>query len=93
MSKNEIDEPGSKEYVKRLWRRNRNESIIQETQPQKEMALRGEWNKDIQILNNITQPKCIKFTQFEKILVASDEKDNMTVWDWEMVKLSKIFKR
>ena len=50
MSKNEIDEPGSKEYVKRLWRRNRNESIIQETQPQKEMALRGEWNKDIQIL-------------------------------------------
>ena len=33
MSKNEIDEPGSKEYVKRLWRRNRNESIIQETQP------------------------------------------------------------
>ena len=29
MSKNEIDEPGSKEYVKRLWRRNRNESIIQ----------------------------------------------------------------
>lgn len=91
MSKNEIDEPGSKEYVKRLWRRNRNESIIQETQPQKEMALRGEWNKDIQILNNITQPKCIKFTQFEKILVASDEKDNMTVWDWGNGQIVKKF--
>lgn len=91
MSRNEIDEPGSKEYVKRLWRRNRNESIIQETQPQKEMALRGEWNKDIQILNNKTQPKCIKFTQFEKILVASDEKDNITVWDWENNQVVKKF--
>ncbi|KAI5953449.1 KOG1 [Candida jiufengensis] len=91
MSKNEIDEPGSKEYIKRLWRRNRNEAIIQETQPQKEMALRGDWNKDIKILNNVSQPKCIKFTQFEKILVASDEKDNVTVWDWEESKIVKKF--
>ena len=51
MSKNEIDEPGSKEYVKRLWRRNRNESIIQETQPQKEMALR---ENGIKIFRSLT---------------------------------------
>ncbi|KAI3406420.2 KOG1 [Candida oxycetoniae] len=91
MSKNEVDEPGSKEYIKRLWRRNRNEAIIQETQPLKEMALRGEWDKDVKVLNNGSQPKCFKFTQFEKILVASDEKDNLTVWDWEACKVVKKF--
>lgn len=91
MSKNETDEPGSKEYIKRLWRRNRNELIIQETQSQKEMALRGDWNKSVKVLNNISQPKCIKFTQFEKILVASDEKDNVTIWDWGRSKTVKKF--
>ncbi|KAG2735156.1 hypothetical protein G9P44_001370 [Scheffersomyces stipitis] len=91
MSKNEIDEPGSKEYVKRLWRRNRNESIIQETQPQKELAVRGDWNRNVKTLNNKSQPKFIKFTQFEKILVASDEKDNVSVWDWEENKIVKKF--
>lgn len=83
MSRSEIDEPGSKEYIERLWRRNRNETIIQETQPQKNMAIRGDWNKNLTILDNKTQPKLIKFTQFEKLLVASDEKDNVSVWDWE----------
>lgn len=91
MSKNEIDEPGSREYVKRLWRRNRNESIIQETQPQKDLAIRGEWNKNVVTLHNKTQPKLIKFTQFEKILVASDEKDNLTIWDWEENSIIKKF--
>jgi len=91
MSKNETDEPGSEEYVRRLWRRNRNEMIIQETQPQKEMALRGDWNKNVKVLNNVSQPKCIKFTQFEKTLVASDEKDNVTVWDWGQNRIVKKF--
>lgn len=92
MSKNEIDEPGSEEYIKRLWRRNRNEQIIQETQPQKKLAVRGDWNRNAPVtLNNKSQPKLIKFTQFEKILVASDEKDTVSVWDWEVGKIVKKF--
>lgn len=83
MSKSEIDEPGSEEYVKRLWRRNRNEETIQETQPQKKVALRGDWNRELTILSNKTQPKLIEFMQFEKLLVSTDEKDTVTVWDWE----------
>ncbi|CAI5757890.1 unnamed protein product [Candida verbasci] len=91
MSKNEADEPGSKDFVQSLWRRNRNESIINETQPQKIVALRGDWTKDVRILDNKTQPKCIKFTQFEKILAVSDEKDNVTIWDWESNQIIKKF--
>ncbi|OBA24035.1 Kontroller of growth [Metschnikowia bicuspidata var. bicuspidata NRRL YB-4993] len=83
MSKSEVDEPGSEEYVKRLWRRNRNEQTIQETQPQKKMALRGDWNRNLTVLSNKTQPKLIEFMQFEKLLVSTDEKDTVTVWDWE----------
>lgn len=91
MSKNEIDEPGSQEYVKRLWRRNRNEQIIQTTQPQKKLAIRGDWNRNVTNLNNKSQPKLVKFTQFEKLLVASDEKDTVSVWDWECNKVIQKF--
>lgn len=83
MSKSEIDEPGSKEYVRRLWRRNRNELTIQETQPQKKTALRGDWNRNLTVLGNKTQPKIMKFMQFEKLLISTDDKDTLTVWDWE----------
>lgn len=83
MSKTEIDEPGSKEYVRRLWRRNRNEQTIQETQAQKKMALRGDWSRNLTTLSNKTQPKLMKFMQFEKLLVSTDDKDTVTVWDWE----------
>lgn len=83
MSKNEVDEAGLAEYMKRLWRRNRNEQTIQETQPQKKIAVRGDWNRNISVLSNKTQPKLIKFMQFEKYLVATDEKDTVTVWEWE----------
>lgn len=91
MSKNEVDEPGSEEYIRRLWRRNRNEAIIQETQPQKNLAIRGDWNKNLTILHNKTQPKHLRFTQFEKILVSSDDKDNVTIWDWELNKVVRKF--
>ncbi|QPG76569.1 hypothetical protein FOA43_003960 [Brettanomyces nanus] len=91
LGKKESDEPGSEEYTKRLWRRNRNESIIAETQPQKELALRGDWSHMIASLNNKTQPKLLKFTQFENWIVSTDEKDTITTFDWErQVELSKF---
>lgn len=83
MKKSEVDEPGSLEYTKRIWRRNRNESIIIETQPQKNLALKSNWNTNVCVLNNKTQPKILKFAQFESYLISSDDRDNITVFDWE----------
>lgn len=83
LGKKDSDEPGSEEYTKRLWRRNRNEAIISETQPQKEMALRGDWTNVVANLNNKTQPKIVKFMQFENWLVSTDERDTVTTFDWE----------
>lgn len=78
----EADEPGSDEYIKRIWRRNRNEQIIAITQQQKELALTDIWREVVCKLNSKTQPKLIQFTQFEKWLVTADERDNITTLDW-----------
>lgn len=85
MCKTELDEPGSTEYVRRLWRRNRNEQTIQETQTQKKLAVRGDWDNKTTVLANKTQPKLLRFMQFEKVLVATDEKDTVCAWDWEQL--------
>ncbi|CCH42858.1 Target of rapamycin complex 1 subunit KOG1 [Wickerhamomyces ciferrii] len=91
MRKSEIDEPGSLEYTQRIWRRNRNESIINETQPQKNLSLRGDWKTNVAFLNNKTQPRILKFSQFENYLISSDDRDNLTVFDWEnKIQLSKF---
>lgn len=87
----EADEPGSEEYMKRIWRRNRNEAIIATTQPQKELALTGNWKNPVSRLNNVTQPKILQFLQFEKWVVATDERDNITTFDWSKgTQLSKL---
>lgn len=80
----EADQPGSIEFTKREWRRNRNEGIISETQPQKELALTNKWSNVYTTLENNTQPRIIKFTQFENYLVCTDEKDNVSTFDWNL---------
>ena len=87
----EDEEPGSEEYMRRIWRRNRNEAIIAATQPQKELALTGNWKNVVCKLNNLTQPKLLKFTQFEKWITTTDERDNITTFDWSKgTELSKM---
>ncbi|GAV48920.1 hypothetical protein ZYGR_0N03250 [Zygosaccharomyces rouxii] len=83
MRRHETDEPGSVEYSARVWRRNRNESIIQETQAEKKLALYGDWSNRVVTLDNKTQPKLLRFAQFENHLVSVDERDEVTVFDWD----------
>lgn len=83
MRKQEADELGSVEYSSRLWRRNRNENVIQETQAQKSLALYGDWSNRWAAIDNKTHPKVIEFAQFENYLVSADERDIITVFDWD----------
>ncbi|KAF3941315.1 hypothetical protein ABW19_dt0202382 [Dactylella cylindrospora] len=82
MKPTEADEPGSLDYNQRLWRRNRNEHIISETQPQKERAAMGKWDAQIGLFNNGGQPIRLLFHQFEEHMVSVDDKDTVSVWDW-----------
>lgn len=82
MRHSEIDEPGSERYIERLWRKNRNEKIMAETQLQKDLSLQGSWNSNIGSFNNVTQPTRLIFAQFEPHLAVVDDQDGVTVWDW-----------
>ncbi|ODQ67706.1 hypothetical protein NADFUDRAFT_19895 [Nadsonia fulvescens var. elongata DSM 6958] len=82
----ENDEAGSERHLENVWRKNRNEQIFAETQPQKELALNGTWNTIMSNLHNVSQPKKLLFAQFEPHLIASDDRDGITVWDWSQNK-------
>lgn len=78
MKSSEADEPGSEDYNARLWRRNRNDAIIAETQPQKEVAGSHAWDKPKAYFSNGSQPMKLCFHQFENHLVVTDNSDG--VW-------------
>lgn len=82
MKPDEADEPGSLDYNERLWRRTRNEDIIQHNQGLKQFAEQNAWTHHLGMLENVTQPTRLVFHQFEPHLVAADDKDGLTVWDW-----------
>ncbi|CRG85771.1 Regulatory-associated protein of mTOR [Talaromyces islandicus] len=83
MKPNEPDEPGSADYNERLWRRSRNERIIAETQPLKEKAGSSRWQHSVALLTNDSQPIKMSFHQFEDHLAIGDDRDTVTIWDWQ----------
>ncbi|KAI9689012.1 MAG: hypothetical protein M1822_000749 [Bathelium mastoideum] len=83
MKASEADEPGSVDYNQRLWRRNRNDRIILETQPLKEQAGSSRWNNSCGFFSNGTQPTKMYFHQFEDHLIVTDDRDSVCVWDWQ----------
>ncbi|EOD44046.1 regulatory associated protein-mtor [Neofusicoccum parvum] len=83
MKPTEADEPGSMDYNMRLWRRNRNDKMIAETQPLKEVAGSNRWDKPKGFFNNGSQPVKMCFHQFEEHLIVTDDSDTVCVWDWE----------
>jgi regulatory associated protein of mTOR len=82
MRPSEAEEPGSTDYNERLWRRSRNEAILRETQPQKEIAGNGKWSTPCGFFNNGSQPTKITMHQFEDHLAVSDDRDTVCIWDW-----------
>ncbi|CEJ92130.1 Putative Meiotic regulator-interacting [[Torrubiella] hemipterigena] len=83
MKNNEADEPGSTDYNERLWRRTRNETILRETQPLKQLAGTHKWNNQLGIINNGCQPAKMTFHQYEDHLAVSDDGNTVQVWDWK----------
>jgi regulator-associated protein of mTOR len=82
MKPTEADEPGSTDYNGRLWRRNRNDRIIAETQPQKEVAVSNRWDVPRGYFDNLSQPMKMCFHQFEDHLVVTDNRDTVNIIDY-----------
>lgn len=82
MKPTEADEPGSTDYNGRLWRRNRNDKIIAETQPLKEVSVANRWDVPRGYYDNLSQPMKMCFHQFEDHLVVTDNRDTVNIIDY-----------
>lgn len=82
MKPTEADEPGSTDYNGRLWRRNRNDKIIAETQPLKDVAVSNRWDVPRGYFDNLSQPMKMTFHQFEDHLVVTDSWNTVNVIDY-----------
>jgi regulatory associated protein of mTOR len=82
MRPTEADEPGSTDYNGRLWRRNRNDKIIAETQPLKDVAVNHRWDVPRGYFDNLSQPTKMCFHQFEDQLVVTDNRNIVNVFDY-----------
>jgi regulator-associated protein of mTOR len=83
MKTSEAEEPGSDDYNARLWRRSRNERIINTTQPLKSVGGSNPWNTPQGSLSNGSQPLKLCFHQFEDQLAVADDRDTICVWNWQ----------
>lgn len=87
----EGDEPGSVKYNEQMWRRQRNEKIIIDTQAQTEIASQSEWRENIQNIQEHYFPVKLNFHQFEPHLITADPHDSISIWDWkEGVRLNRF---
>ena len=82
VKQSEADEPGSVEYNARRWRTSRNEKIITLTQPLKSVAGSTRWDMAPRSFDNGTQPMRTCFHQFEEHLAVTDDRDLISIWDW-----------
>ncbi|PSN70030.1 WD repeat-containing protein-like protein mip1 [Corynespora cassiicola Philippines] len=82
MKPTEADEPGSMDYNGRLWRRNRNDKIIADTQPLKDVAIANRWDVPRGYFDNLSQPLKMCFHQFEDHLVVTDNRDTVNIIDY-----------
>ncbi|KAI9719535.1 MAG: hypothetical protein M1828_006164 [Chrysothrix sp. TS-e1954] len=86
MRSSENEEPGSEEYNGRLWRRTRNEKILEKTQRLKEHAGSSRWDNSIGFFDNGTQPLRMSFHQYDNHLAVTDDRDVVRIWDWKRQK-------
>jgi regulator-associated protein of mTOR len=75
MMNTEEEEPGSRIYNERMWRRNRNEDILDETQRLKDKASKSRWDQQAGYFNNGFQPGAMCFHQYENQIVIADDCD------------------
>ncbi|TIC71829.1 hypothetical protein E3Q00_04400 [Wallemia mellicola] len=87
----EAEEPGSEKYNEQMWRRQRNEKVVIDTQAQAEVASRSEWRENIINIQEHYFPVKLNFHQFEPQLITADPHDAISIWDWkEGVRLNRF---
>ncbi|KAF7337789.1 Target of rapamycin complex 1 subunit mip1 [Mycena sanguinolenta] len=82
MRQAEADEPGSIQFNYQLWRQQRNETVIDETQRQSLLAESRPWDRPVATLQVSGHPQTMVFHSYDKHLFIANESDVVSVWDW-----------
>ncbi|KAK2464771.1 hypothetical protein APHAL10511_003189 [Amanita phalloides] len=82
MRQAEADEPGSVQYNYQVWRQQRNEQVISDTQAQAPLAEHCRWDKQVATLQINGCPLTMAFHSYDHHLVVANEHDMISVWDW-----------
>ncbi|KAH7911589.1 raptor N-terminal caspase like domain-containing protein [Hygrophoropsis aurantiaca] len=91
MRQAEADEPGSIQYNYQVWRQQRNEQIIAETQTQAIVAESSRWDRPVASLQIHNQPLSMALHAYDSHLVVANEADMISVWDWSQRKRLNLF--
>ncbi|TFK56405.1 hypothetical protein OE88DRAFT_12946 [Heliocybe sulcata] len=91
MRQAEADEPGSIQYNYQVWRQQRNEQILTETQSQAEPAESRRWNKHVTTLQVGPHPLNTAFHMYDPHLVVANDTDTVSVWDWSQRRRLNLF--
>ncbi|TBU58181.1 hypothetical protein BD310DRAFT_879568 [Dichomitus squalens] len=92
MRQPEVDEPGSVQYNYQVWRQQRNEQVIEDTEKQSREAPRCRWDRPVNTIQINGLPLTLAFHAFDPHLVIANESDMVTVWDWiKRKRLNRFF--
>ncbi|KAJ3813805.1 hypothetical protein F5876DRAFT_34250 [Lentinula aff. lateritia] len=92
MRQAEADEPGSTQYNYQIWRQQRNEQVDNETRSQAEVASDRRWDRTVAYFHGLPHPLNLAFHSYDQHLVASNDTDIITVWDWTRNKRLRSFR-
>ncbi|KAG1848524.1 hypothetical protein DFJ58DRAFT_796171 [Suillus subalutaceus] len=91
MRQTEADEPGSVQYNYQVWRQQRNEQVITETQRQSIVAESSKWDRPVANLHVNSHPLCMAMHAYDPHLVIANDNDMISVWDWTQRKRLNYF--
>ncbi|KAL4070418.1 raptor N-terminal caspase like domain-containing protein [Scleroderma citrinum] len=91
MRQAEADEPGSVQYNYQVWRQQRNEQIVAETQSQATLAEYSRWDRPVANLQVTGVPLSIALHSYDPHLVFASDTDMISVWDWSQRKRLNSF--
>ncbi|KDQ62866.1 hypothetical protein JAAARDRAFT_188509 [Jaapia argillacea MUCL 33604] len=91
MRQAEADEPGSVQYNYQVYRQQRNETILVETESQAEFAESRPWDRQVASFQAGAYPLTMAFHSYDPHIVIANETDMISVWDWSQRKRLAYF--
>ena len=91
MKSAEADEPGSSQYNRQMWRRQRCEQHMAEAMEQVDDAGSVQWSERVGMLTMPSAVQMLCFHEYDPHVVSVTDQDTLCVWDWQEQRLLSSF--